>query len=72
MSMALAILRTYVVADSVCYIARVEICRDRLDRRSCKICANYVNFTKNNAISRIICQELKDLHTSSVILHDNC
>ena len=25
---------------------RVEICRDRHDRRSCKICANCVNFPR--------------------------
>ena len=25
---------------------RVEICRDRRDRRSCKICASRVNFPK--------------------------
>ena len=50
---------------------RVEICRDRHDQRSCKICASCVNFPKNNAISCIICQELRDLHTPSVILHGN-
>ena len=48
---------------------RVEICRDRHDRRSCKICASCVNFSENKAISRIICVELQDLHTPSVILH---
>ena len=48
---------------------RVEICCDRHDRRSCKICASCVNFLENNAISRIICLKLQDLHTPSVILH---
>ena len=56
----------------VIVLLRLEICRDRHDRRSCKICASCVNFPKNNAISHIICQELKDLHTPSVILHGNC
>ena len=39
------------------------------DHRSCKICFRCVNFPGNNAISRIICVELQDLHTPSVILH---
>ena len=29
-------------------------------------------FSENIAISRIICIELQDLHTPSVILHENC
>ena len=28
-------------------VVRVEICRDRHDRRSCKICASCVNFSGN-------------------------
>ena len=51
---------------------RVEICCDRHDRQSCKICASCVNFPENNTISHIICLELKDLHTPSVILQGNC
>ena len=52
---------------------RVEICRDRHNRRSCKICFRCVNcFPENNAISRIICVELQNLHTPSVILHWIC
>ena len=65
------IMRLYTLPNRKCNF-RVEICRDCHDRRSCKIYASCVNFPKNKAISRIICQELKDLHISSVILHGNC
>ena len=51
---------------------RGEICRDRHDWRSCKICAGCVNFLENKAISRIICVEQRALHTPSVIMHCNC
>ena len=35
-------------------IFRVEICHDRRDRQSCKICASCVNFPENNVLSCII------------------
>ena len=53
-------------------ICRVEICRNRHDRRSCKICASCVNFPRKQRDFLHICAELQDLHTQSVILHWNC
>ena len=32
------------------YVTRVEICHDRRDRRSCKICASCVNFSRKQRV----------------------
>ena len=49
-------------------LGRGEICRDRHDRRSCKICASCVNFSgKQRNFSHNL-----HLHTPSVIFHWNC
>ena len=48
-------------------LSRVEICHDRRDRRSCKICASCVNFSRNSAFSCEICLELQDLHSTSMM-----
>ena len=48
---------------------RVEICRDRHDRQSCKICASCVFFSgKQRDFSHNLHRTL-NLHTPSVILH---
>ena len=54
-------------------LCRVEICHNRCDRRSCKICSSCVSFfPEYNAFPWIILVEVQELHTASVILHWNC
>ena len=48
---------------------RVEICRDRHDRRSCKICPSCVNFSRKQRVFLHIFVEVQDLHAPGVILH---
>ena len=48
----------------------VEICNDRRDRRSCKICASCVKFSrKQHILFCKNCVEVKYLYAISVILH---
>ena len=58
---------TYVIKNAIhvwaimlSYI-RLGICRDRRNRRSCKIFVSCVNFPENNAVAYIFC---KFTHTS--------
>ena len=48
------------------HFGRVEICRDRHDRRSCKICANCVNFPGNQ------CNVSHNLHRTTRFTHTKC
>ena len=45
---------------------RVEICRDRHNRRSCKICASCVNFPQKQ------CDFLHNMHKTTKFAHTKC
>ena len=47
--------------------SRVEICRDRRDRWSCKICANCVIFPGEQCDFSQNLRRIQDLHTPSVL-----
>ena len=52
---------------------RLEICRDRRDRRSCKIFVSCVNFSrKQRDFSDNLRKTRRFTHTLSVTLHKNC
>ena len=54
------------------HILRVEICRDRHGRWSCKICSRCVNSPRKQCDFLHNLRRIQDWHTQSVILHWNC